>query len=120
MKQVIFLLVLSLAVYGKQVVLTLDAPANNITGLAVSSEGGSTSLWAVSSSGKTVYKLHSGTGEVLSSFSCAADDERLMPNGLAYAKGKVYVAQWTGVKKSACRAFQYMPSGEYIGKTSFS
>lgn len=116
MRQAIFLLVLFITVYGQQVIVTLDAPAENISGLAKSADA----LWAVSSSEKTVYKMHSETGAVLSSFSCKADDDALVPNGLAYAKGRVYVAQWTGIFSGACRAFQYMPSGEYIGKTVLS
>ncbi len=116
MKQVILILVLAIAVCGQRVVLTIDAPADNITGLAVSSDA----LWAVSSSEKTVYKMNAETGGVLSSFSCEADDSVLTPNGLAYAKGRVYVAQWTGIVDGACRAFQYTPSGEYIGKTVLS
>ncbi len=116
MRQVIFLLALFITVYGQQVIVTLDAPAEDITGLAKSSDA----LWAVSSSETTVYKLDPGTGAVLSSFSCKADDDELVPNGLAYAKGRVYVAQWTGIFSGACRAFQYMPSGEYKGKTVLS
>ncbi len=116
MKQVLLLLVLSITVYGQQVVLTLDAPATNITGLAVSADA----LWAVSSSEEKVYKLNTESGAVTSSFSCKPDDPQLTPSGLAYAKGRVYVAQWTGVSSGACRAFQYMPLGEYVGKTVLS
>ncbi len=116
MKQVILILVVAITLYGQQVVLTLDAPADKITGLGVSTDA----LWAVSSSAETVFKLNTESGAVISSFSCKPDDPELTPNGLACAKGRIYVAQWSGITPGACRAFQYMPSGEYIGKTVLS
>jgi len=116
MKQIISLLTLCAIIHAQQVVLTLDAPAANITGLATSADA----LWAVSSSETTVYRLDPQTGAIVSSFSCKADDDKLVPTGLGYAKERVYVAQWTGIVNGACRAFQYMPSGEYKGKTVLS
>lgn len=118
MKNAILLfLIVFISTHGANIVQTINAPANNIVGLAVDPAGSNSVLWAVSKSEEKVYKLNAATGEVLSSFTCAADTQNMKPAALAYAGGLLYVAQWDGSTYNGW-GYEYTSEGVYKGRTS--
>jgi len=117
MKKLFLLFLCAYSVSAFQVVQTFDAPADNIAGLAVDPAGNGSELWAVSRSEEKVYKLDATSGQIISSFSCAADTQNLKPASLAYAGGLLYVAQWDGGINNGW-GYEYTPAGEYKGRTS--
>jgi hypothetical protein len=70
-----------------QVVLTLDAPDTQITGLGY----GGGSLWAVDRVSEYVYRLNPSTGAVEDSWYCSNNGSRV-PTGMTFANNNVYVA----------------------------
>lgn len=70
-----------------QVVLTLDAPDTQITGLGF----GAGDLWAVDGISEYVYRLDPTTGAVEDSWYCSNNGTRV-PTGLTFANNNVYVA----------------------------
>ncbi len=117
MKKTTLILFFSLSVYSQQIVNTIDAPADGITGLAVHPSGSQGSeLWAVSKTELKVYKLNSSTGAVLHTFPVRLDTS-YQPNGLAVAGNVVYVAQWDGTINGGW-GYEYTFDGVYKGRTS--
>lgn len=116
-KTVLLFLIIFISTYGASIVQTINAPANNIVGLAVDPAGSNNILWAVSKSEEKVYKLNATSGEVLSSFTCAADTLNMKPAALAFAGGLLYVAQWDGSIYNGW-GYEYTPEGVYKGRTS--
>jgi hypothetical protein len=117
MKKFLLLLTLLSVAFGQQVVHTIDAPADGITGLAMHPSGQrNDELWAVSKTEEKVYKLNPVTGEIISSFSCVMDTNEFT-TGLAYAGDVIYVAQWDSTINGGW-GNEYSTTGEYIGRTS--
>ncbi len=117
MKKAIFVLLSLITVYGQRIVHTIDAPANDITGLAIHSSGyRNNELWAVSSSELKVYNMDAVSGAVTNSFAVQLDTN-YYPNGLAYTGDYVYVGQWDGTINGGW-AYEYTTEGSVIGRTS--
>ncbi|MBD3369564.1 hypothetical protein GF402_04285 [Candidatus Fermentibacteria bacterium] len=111
MKRVL-VLVLALAAVGaaKSVVLTLDAPCNNVCGLGW--EDGK--LWAVDEVSDMVYQLDPTNGDILSSFD-ASISSSYDATGLAVENGYVYVGAWNGY--TSAYVYKFNESGGYLGAT---
>lgn len=117
MKKTTLILSLLLSVYSQQIVNTIDAPADGVTGLAVNPSGSQDGeLWAVSTTELKVYKLNSSTGAVIHSFPVQLDT-KYYPNGLAVAGNLVYVAQWDGSINGGW-GYEYSFDGTCKGRTS--
>lgn len=102
MKKVLLLLLAPLsAVWAQTVVLTLDAPDTNISGLAF----GAGSMWAVDGTTRYVYRLDTSTGDVLDSWYVHASGAN--PTGLGFGNNQVYV----GLTNSAI--FYYNTAGTF-------
>lgn len=102
--------VLALAAVGaaKSVVLTLDAPCDDVSGLGW--EDGR--LWAVDEVTDMVYQLDPTNGDVLSSFD-ASISSSYDATGLAVENGYVYVGAWNGYTNAY--VYKFNESGGYLG-----
>jgi hypothetical protein len=117
MKKSTLILLLFAVVNAQQIVHTIDAPADGITGLAVNPSGSQNGeLWAVSKTAPKVYKINSVTGEVLGSFPVKLDTS-YYPQGLTVAGNIVYVAQWDGTIYGGW-GYEYTYDGTFKGRTS--
>ncbi|NLP04685.1 hypothetical protein GX411_01865 [Candidatus Fermentibacteria bacterium] len=107
MKKIVPCLFLFAAVsLGQSVILTLDAPDTNISGLAL----GGGALWACDNVTNRVYKLDASTGSVL--LDWYVDASGAHPTGMTFADNKVYVALTSGYVN------YYDASGSYLGQFS--
>lgn len=97
-------------VLGKSVVLTLDAPDTNISGLA----WGDGKLWAVDEETDYVYSVDPATGNVESSFY-VAHPASYFPTGLAYSEmhSLVMVGLWNN--GTTGYVYKYAPDGSFSG-----
>jgi hypothetical protein len=92
---------------AQTVVLTLDAPDTNISGLAC----GAGALWACDNVTNMVYKLNPADGAVLASWYIPATGG-LHPSGMGFGNNQVYVALTTGYVN------YYSTDGAYLGQFS--
>ena len=109
-KLLIVLLVLSALVSAKSIVLTLDAPDTNISGLA----WGDGKLWAVDEVTDYVYSVNPATGNVESSFY-VSHSSAYFPTGLAYSEthNLVLVGLWNN--STTGYVYKYTPTGTFSG-----
>jgi len=112
MKGLVFLLMVlisSICTAGPQVVLTLDAPDSNISGLGY----GAGSLWAVDKITGMVYRLDPADGTVQNSW--LSENTLRDPAGLAFANNTIYVSvgKPPDLNSSLCK--MYNTSGDYLG-----
>lgn len=110
MKYLIFLFLPALLLADPQVILTLDAPDTNITGLGY----GNGYLWAVDQISDMVYKLDPETGAILDSWECTQTGTR-HATGLTFTSNTVYVAAASGTLNNDAYAYMYTTTGGYIG-----
>lgn len=94
--------------FGQAVIDEIDAPGNNITGLAYYDGY----LWAVDQVSDYVYKVDPATGDVVSSFQCTPPSG-FHPTGLAYGQNLVYVGMWNN--GTSGYVYKYTPTGGYAG-----
>lgn len=114
MKIVILCLFLVLsAVTANSVVLTLDAPDTNISGLA----WGDGKLWAVDEVTDYVYSINPASGAVLSSFY-VAHPSSYFPTGLAYSEYSEFVCVGLWNNSTTGYVYKYTPEGVYSGSVS--
>jgi hypothetical protein len=106
------LLFLTALASAQAVVLTLDAPDTNISGLA----WGNGNLWALDATTRFVHQFSPTTGDVISTFYFDYT-ESMSPTGLAYSEAlnRVLPAGWLG---SNGYVYQYTPEGTFITKTT--
>jgi len=97
-------------VLGKSVVLTLDAPDTNISGLA----WGDGKLWAVDETTDYVYSIDPVSGDVESSFYLDHPSV-YFPTGLAYSEthSLVLVGLWNN--STTGYVYKYTPDGTFSG-----
>ncbi|MCK5786285.1 MAG: hypothetical protein KAH54_06975 [Candidatus Sabulitectum sp.] len=110
MRKVLFvLLVIAAAASAKAIILTLDAPDTNITGLA----WGDGTLWAMDATTDYVYELNPATGDVISSFYFN-HPTTVVPTGLAYSENHnmVYCGGWYNTNGYV---YKFTPTGTYQG-----
>ncbi len=115
MKIVIFCLFLVLsAVTANSVVLTLDAPDTNISGLAWGADG---QLWAVDEVTDYVYSIDPTSGSVLTSFY-VAHPSTYFPTGLAYSEYSdlLCVGLWNNATTGY--VYKYTPEGAFSGSVA--
>ncbi len=106
----LLLLLLPLATVSAQtVVLTLDAPDTNISGLAY----GGGSLWAVDGTTNYLYKLNPSTGAVQGSWYVAPSSSE-HPTGLGFGNNQLYIAHTNSYIKI------YTTSGVYSSQFTVS
>ena len=111
MRKVILCLFFVLSVVtANSIVLTLDAPDTNISGLA----WGDGKLWAVDEVTDYVYSIEPTSGSVLSSFY-VEHPSTIFPTGLAYSEfsNLVCVGLWNNATTGY--VYKYTPSGTYVG-----
>lgn len=89
-KAFLSLLVIAALSAAQTVILTLDAPDTNISGLAI----GGGALWACDCVTNQVYKLDASTGSVL--LNWYVDASGAHPTGMCFANNQVYVALTSG------------------------
>lgn len=107
LKKILVLLFVAASVStGQSVILTLDAPDTNISGLAL----GGGALWACDNVTNQVYKLNASTGAVL--LNWYVDAAGAHPTGMTFANNQVYVALTSGYVN------YYSTSGAYLGEFS--
>ncbi len=112
MKIVILSLFLVLsAATANSVVLTLDAPDTNISGLAW---GGDGQLWAVDEVTDYVYSIDPASGAVLSSFY-VAHPSSYFPTGLAYSEYSDLLCVGLWNNSTTGYVYKYTTSGSYEG-----
>ncbi len=109
-KAIIIALMVIAAAAGKSVVLTLDAPDTNISGLA----WGDGKLWAVDEETDFVYTLNPDNGDVLDSFY-VTHSSAYQPTGLAYSETHdlVCVGLWNSYTTGY--VYKYTPAGSFQG-----
>lgn len=114
MKRVIIsLLLISSIVFAKSIVLTLDAPAGDISGLA----WGNDMLWAVDQETDTVYSIDPTSGIVENSFY-VSHSSVYFPTGLAFSENYNYVCVglWNGYTTGY--VYKYTTTGIFSGSVS--
>ncbi len=101
------------AVTANSVVLTLDAPDTNISGLA----WGDGKLWAVDEVTDYVYSIDPVSGSVQSSFY-VAHSSTYFPTGLAYSEysNLVCVGLWNN--STTGYVYKYTPEGVFSGSVA--
>lgn len=106
----ICLLIIFSLVAAKSIVLTLDAPDTNISGLA----WGDGKLWAVDQTTDYVYSIDPSCGTVLSSFY-SSHPSSIYPTGLAYSTqhNMVCIGFWDSGTNGY--VYKYDPDGTYVG-----
>lgn len=109
-KLILCLLLLSALVSAKSIVLTLDAPDTNISGLA----WGDGRLWAVDEMTDYVYSVDPGTGAVESSFY-VAHASSYFPTGLAYSEDHTLVLVGLWNNGTTGYVYKYTPTGTFSG-----
>lgn len=113
MKRALLVLLICTAILSaKSIVLTLDAPDTNISGLA----WGDGSLWALDATTRFVHQVNPSTGAIISTFYFDYT-ESMNPTGLAYSEtlDRVICGGWLGTNGYV---YQYNPDGTFITKTS--
>lgn len=113
MKRVLLLLLIVTGIaFAQSIVLTLDAPDTNISGLA----WGNDNLWALDATTRFVHQFSPTTGDIISTFYFDYT-EAMNPTGLAYSEAldRVLPAGWLG---SNGYVYQYNPDGTFITKTT--
>lgn len=96
-----------------QIVLTLDAPDTNISGLGY----GAGSLWAVDKTTEFVYRIDPANGTVLDSWYFAANGTKV-PAGLAFANNTIYLTGGNPPNLTLTYGYRYNTSGTYLGSFS--
>ncbi|MFO7627326.1 MAG: hypothetical protein R6V62_08720 [Candidatus Fermentibacteraceae bacterium] len=111
-RALILVMLLAALVSAKSIVLTLDAPDTNISGLA----WGNDALWALDATTRFVHQVNPATGAIISTFYFNYT-ESMTPTGLAYSEtlNRVIPAGWLGTNGYV---YQYTPDGTFITKTS--
>lgn len=113
MKRVLLLLLIVTGMaFAQSIVLTLDAPDTNISGLA----WGNDNLWALDATTRFVHQFSPTTGDIISTFYFDYT-EAMNPTGLAYSEAlnRVLPGGWLG---TTGYVYQYTPEGTFITKTS--
>lgn len=113
MKQALLVLMaLAAIVSAKSIVLTLDAPDTNISGLA----WGNNALWVLDATTRFVHQVNPSTGAIISTFYFNYT-ESMNPTGLAYSEAlnRVLPGGWLGTDGYV---YQYTPDGTFIQKTA--
>jgi len=113
MKRVLLLLMIPAGLlYAHSVVLTLDAPDTNISGLA----WGNDNLWALDATTRFIHQFSPTTGDIVSTFYFDYV-ESMNPTGLAYSTtlDRLVAGGWLGTNGYV---YQYTPDGTFITKTS--
>lgn len=108
-KVLLVLFIIAAAASAKAIILTLDAPDTNISGLA----WGNGSLWALDAVTDYVYELNPETGDVISSFYFN-HLTTIVPTGLAYSENHNMVL-CGGWYSTTGYVFKYTPAGSYLG-----
>ena len=111
-RALIVVMLLAALVSAKSIVLTLDAPDTNISGLA----WGNNALWALDATTRFVHQVNPTTGAIISTFYFNYT-ESMNPTGLAYSEtlNRVLPGGWLGTNGYV---YQYKPDGTFITKTS--
>ena len=114
MRKVILCLFFVLSVVtANSIVLTLDAPDTNISGLA----WGDGKLWAVDEVTDYVYSIEPTSGSVLSSFY-VEHPSTIFPTGLAYSEFSDLVCVGLWDNSTTGYVYKYSPSGTFDGSVS--
>lgn len=111
-RALIVVMLLAALVSAKSIVLTLDAPDTNISGLA----WGNGNLWALDATTRFIHQVNPATGAIISTFYFNYT-ESMTPTGLAYSANlnRVLAGGWLGTDGYV---YQYTPDGAFITKTS--
>jgi hypothetical protein len=111
-RAMILVMLLAALVSAKSIVLTLDAPDTNISGLA----WGNDALWALDATTRFVHQVDPSTGAIISTFYFNYT-ESMTPTGLAYSEAldMVIPGGWLGTNGYV---YQYNPDGTFIAKYS--
>ncbi len=110
-KVLICLLVIFSLATAKSIVLTLDAPDTNISGLA----WGDGKLWCVDQTTDYVYSINPDDGTVLSTFY-SAHPSNIYPTGLAFSEQHDYVCVGFWDSGTNGYVYKYDPDGTYVGQ----
>jgi len=111
-RALILVMLLAALVSAKSIVLTLDEPDTNISGLA----WGNGNLWALDATTRFIHQVNPATGAIISTFYFNYT-ETMVPTGLAFSQSlsRVVPGGWQGTNGYV---YQYTPGGTFLSKTS--
>ena len=94
------------------VAAVFDSPGGKITGLA----WGGGSLWAVDAYTSIIFRIDTGSGDIIDSFPCNPPSS-FVTTGLAYSEkyDVVFLKHYKNATPVA--AYQYSADGEFLGST---